>query len=233
MLPADLHGDIAVTLTTATTTATAYSDDEYGNTTNTPRYGWQGDSLRASDTPTGLTLMGLRLYSPSIGRFLQTDPVRGGTATPYDSCNGDPVGCADVNGQYPSWKHPIAETACYVATGVVEGVIDVAGEVFCGAVATVVLPLCSAIVMGLGSAVSYYVETRWDGGFSWGEMASRFAIAAFRGGVIGAGAQKFLKRPSCGRRDRSLPRRRRRSSRNSCTYTCTSIGRDWSAGSPP
>ncbi|MFF4031745.1 hypothetical protein ACFYZ2_18700 [Streptomyces sviceus] len=74
--------------------------------------------------------------------------------------------------------------------------IDVAGEVFCGAVATVVLPLCSAIVMGLGSAVSYYVETRWDGGFSWGEMASRFAIAAFRGGVLGAGAQRFLKTPA-------------------------------------
>src|SRR5262249_44794831 len=81
---ADLHGDIAVTLATAPPPATAYSYDEYGNTTNTSRYGWLGTAQRASDTPTGVTLMGRRLYNPTTGRFLQTDPVQNGSATAYD-----------------------------------------------------------------------------------------------------------------------------------------------------
>jgi len=190
---ADLHGDIAITLATATTTATAYSYDEYGNTTNTSRYGWQGDSLRATDTPTGITLMGLRLYNPTTGRFLQTDPVQNGSAPSYDYCNGDPVNCADTSGQCPSWKHPVKKTACKAAVWATEYGIELVGEVFCGAVATVVFALCSAIVTGLSAAVSYYVETRWDGGFSWGEAISNFVIAAFAGGVLGGATMRFLK----------------------------------------
>lgn len=196
---ADLHGDIAVTLATATTTATAYSYDEYGNTTNTSRYGWQGSSRLASDTPTDLTLMGLRLYNPTTGRFLQTDPVSGGSANPYDYCNGDPVNCADTSGQCPSWRHPVKKAACKAAVWATEYGIEAVGEVFCGAVATVVFALCSAIVTGLSAAVSYYVETRWDGGFSWGEAISNFVIAAFAGGVLGGATMKFLK-SSTGRR---------------------------------
>ncbi|MEU1183824.1 DNRLRE domain-containing protein [Streptomyces sp. NPDC005820] len=190
---ADLHGDIAVTLATATTTATAYSYDEYGNTASTSRYGWQGESQRTSDTPTGITLMGLRLYSPTTGRFLQTDPVPGGSATAYDYCNGDPVNCQDLNGQCPNWKHPISKAACKTAVWLTEYGIEAAGEIFCGYVATVVFALCSAIVTGLSSAVSYYVETRWDGGFSLGEAISNFTIAAFAGGVLGGATMKFLK----------------------------------------
>ncbi|MFJ6737403.1 DNRLRE domain-containing protein [Streptomyces sp. NPDC091279] len=192
----DLHGDMTVTLATATTTATAYSYDEYGNTTNTSRYGWQGNSRVASDTPTGLTLMGLRLYNPTTGRFLQTDPVTGGSATSYGYCNGDPVNCADTNGQCPSWRHPVKKAACKAAVWATEYGIETVGEVFCGAVANVVFALCSAIVTGLSSAASYYVETRWDGGFSWGEAISNFVIAAFAGGVLGGATKKFLKTSS-------------------------------------
>lgn len=59
--------------------------------------------------------------------------------------------------------------------------------------ATAVFALCSAIVSGLSSAVSYYVETRWDGGFTWGEAISNFVYAAFAGGVLGHATMKFLK----------------------------------------
>ncbi|MEV8547637.1 DNRLRE domain-containing protein [Streptomyces sp. NPDC051572] len=189
----DLHGDIAATLATATTTATAYSYDEYGNTTNTSRYGWQGSSRIASDTPTGLTMMGLRLYNPTTGRFLQTDPIQGASATAYDYCNGDPVNCADTNGQCPSWRHPVKKAACKAAVWAVQYGIELVGEVFCGAVATVVFILCSAIVTGLSAAASYYVETRWDGGFSWGEAIFNFTAAAFAGGILGAGTLHYLK----------------------------------------
>lgn len=45
--------------------------------------------------------MGARLYVPAIGRFLQTDPVQGGSANDYDYCNADPINCTDLDGQRP------------------------------------------------------------------------------------------------------------------------------------
>lgn len=43
--------------------------------------------------------MGARLYAPTTGRFLSTEPVPGGSAKAYDCCNADPVNCYDLNGQ--------------------------------------------------------------------------------------------------------------------------------------
>ncbi|MFD6548553.1 DNRLRE domain-containing protein [Streptomyces sp. NPDC058398] len=197
---ADLHGDIAVTLATATTTATAYSYDEYGNTTNTSRYGWQGNAQRASDTPTGITLMGLRLYNPTTGRFLQTDPVQNGSATAYDYCNGDPVNCSDLNGQCPSFlRHPVSSSACTAAMVATTAVIDVLGDALCVAAATALAYACSMIVAGVGAAVGYYVETRWDGHFSYSEAISRFLSQALPG-AGGSRAVKAAMKSSVGRR---------------------------------
>ncbi|MEU7873503.1 RHS repeat-associated core domain-containing protein [Dactylosporangium sp. NPDC049140] len=63
------------------------------------RYGWLGDAERAADTPGGVLLMGARLYNPITGRFLQVDPVPGGSANRYDYCFGDPVNCRDLDGK--------------------------------------------------------------------------------------------------------------------------------------
>ena len=41
----------------------------------TMRYEWLGTKERAEDAPSGITLMGVRLYNPSTGRFLSVDPV--------------------------------------------------------------------------------------------------------------------------------------------------------------
>jgi RHS repeat-associated protein len=101
---ADLHGDIAATADVGSTgIASTYTYDEYGNpaTTNTLTYGWLGAKTRAQTGTTNLTLMGVRLYNPTTGRFLQTDPVPGGSANPYDYCNADPVNCNDLNGTHP------------------------------------------------------------------------------------------------------------------------------------
>ncbi|TJZ95638.1 RHS repeat-associated core domain-containing protein [Actinacidiphila oryziradicis] len=194
---ADLHGDIGVTLAVSTGAANSYNYDEYGNTTNPSRYGWLGSAQRASDTPTGLTLMGLRLYSPATGRFLQTDPVSGASANGYDYCNGDPINCTDLDGQCPKFiSHPIASAACKAATNGTEYLIVVAGEAFCAAVLTEILPVCSGIVTGTASAASYFVETRWDGGFSWGTAIEDFVSAAIAGGIGGAVAKKFFKTSS-------------------------------------
>ncbi|WP_448630652.1 RHS repeat-associated core domain-containing protein [Cellulomonas soli] len=115
----DLHGDVTGTLPIGDGEAVASwsglqftSFDEFGNpepltsaaTGNAPpRYGWLGAAQRSADTPSGTVLMGVRLYSPVIGRFLQVDPVPGGSASAYDYCDADPVNCTDLGGTF-SWK---------------------------------------------------------------------------------------------------------------------------------
>ena len=120
----NLHGDIAATFQAGSTGLDATeSADEFGNPANsvtagTRRYSWLGSAQRASDSPGGLTLMGVRLYNPLTGRFLQEDPIYGGNANPYEYCNGDPVNCTDLDGKWSfkgalksagqwAWKHKV------------------------------------------------------------------------------------------------------------------------------
>lgn len=72
--------------------------------------------------------MGVRLYNPTLGRYLQTDPVYGGSANAYDYVNQDPVNADDLTGEasYSNmnsseknrcWAHPLqCITYGYVAT---------------------------------------------------------------------------------------------------------------------
>ncbi len=116
----DLHGDIVATLpisdsdTSASWANLAFTSfDEFGvaqpmtgsgATTGPPaRYGWLGASQRSAEALGGVILMGARLYLPSTGRFLQIDPVAGGSASAYDYCNANPVNCTDLDGNW-SWK---------------------------------------------------------------------------------------------------------------------------------
>lgn len=50
-------------------------------TSPTRRYGWLGGKQRSAETATGVIAMGARLYVPSVGRFLQPDPILGGSCT--------------------------------------------------------------------------------------------------------------------------------------------------------
>lgn len=82
--------------------------DEYGNAldaTASTTYGWLGANQRSSDTLSGYTLMGVRLYDPSTGRLLQVDPVVDGSPNHY-GYPVDPVMRYDLNGQWWSvvWK---------------------------------------------------------------------------------------------------------------------------------
>ncbi len=112
---ANLHGDIVATVadSTSATSLASYADNtEFGlpyfTSAAYPTYGWLGGKQRSRNTLSGLTLMGVRLYDPDLGRFLQTDPVPGGSANAYDYCNADPINCTDVDGQWPHlrkmWK---------------------------------------------------------------------------------------------------------------------------------
>lgn len=110
---ADLHGDILATVPVTASSPTelqVQESTEYGLPRNKPtagallpRYGYLGAQQRDASTPGGPTLMGVRLYIPTLGRFLTTDPVAGGSANDYDYVGADPVNSTDLNGQ---WRRP-------------------------------------------------------------------------------------------------------------------------------
>ncbi|MGW7307421.1 DNRLRE domain-containing protein [Streptomyces sp. NPDC054835] len=105
----NIHGDVALQLPLDSSTApVALDSDEYGQPRTgqeAPRYNWLGGKQRSTETLTGLTLMGVRLYNPQTGRFLSTDPVYGGNANAYDYVNADPVNMFDLDGKWglPKW----------------------------------------------------------------------------------------------------------------------------------
>ncbi|MBG6135811.1 discoidin domain-containing protein [Longispora fulva] len=109
----NLHGDVALTIDTALTSPEFHNYDEFGVPSagqSDQRYGWLGGKQRSSEAQGGVVLMGVRLYQPTLGRFLQSDPVPGGSATAYDYCNADPVNCTDLAGTW-SWKKVLGKVA--------------------------------------------------------------------------------------------------------------------------
>ncbi|MDZ7734509.1 MAG: RHS repeat-associated core domain-containing protein [Acidimicrobiia bacterium] len=61
--------------------------------------GWTGQRFTEHEASLHTNIqMGARQYSPTLGRFLETDPVEGGSANDYEYCNGDPLNCSDYSG---------------------------------------------------------------------------------------------------------------------------------------
>ncbi|MEU6977829.1 PA14 domain-containing protein [Streptomyces sp. NPDC046371] len=88
-------------------------------------FGWLGQHERPVEHLAGQQAieMGARVYLPVLGRFLQMDPVSGGSANDYDYVNADPVNGLDLAGTF-SWK-----SAVRVATTAAEVVAFVPGPI--------------------------------------------------------------------------------------------------------
>jgi RHS repeat-associated protein len=135
---ANLHGDVVATVddsTSASSIASYAESNEFGvpyfTSSAYPRYGWLGGKQRSHDTLAGITLMGVRLYNPNLGRFLQTDPIPGGSANPYDYANQDPYNNFDLDGQWPKWSRwQKVLSNPWVQSAIVVGACSVA--VLCG-----------------------------------------------------------------------------------------------------
>ena len=105
----NVHGDVmAVADHAGAKQGTTRTYDAFGvslgalpdNSAGNLDYGWLGQHQRPIEHAGTLATieMGARQYVPSIGRFLQVDPVEGGSANDYDYCSGDPVNCNDISG---------------------------------------------------------------------------------------------------------------------------------------
>ena len=111
----NLHGDTTVVTDAAGVVAgPARTYDPFGDTTGQPLvdnsaslmdYAWLGQHQRPTEHETGLAPtieMGARQYDPTLGRFLEVDPIEGGSANDYDYdyVNGDPVNGTDLDGAH-------------------------------------------------------------------------------------------------------------------------------------
>lgn len=118
-LLAGLHGDIIRTTSPAATAVPdgdAIVSDEYGNTTSSSRYGYLGQAQRARDDLTAMMFMGVRMYAPAMGRFLQTDPQIGGNETTYGYPE-DPVNSHDASGQAVEYRYMWTKHRSWLANG--------------------------------------------------------------------------------------------------------------------
>ncbi len=95
------HGDtVGVTDVNATFVANAPTDEYGRGVAPADRLGWLGAHYRFNIGGTqNLTRMGVRLYDPNLGRFLQVDPVEGGTTTNDYGYMRDPINEYDLNGE--------------------------------------------------------------------------------------------------------------------------------------
>ncbi len=109
----NLHGDIVATASfseTATELASKADTSEFGVPTTSlpPKYSWLGALEIPTELPSGVVGMGARSYVPQLGRFLQPDPVSGGSANAYSYTFGDPVNTFDPSGEMVSNGIPSA-----------------------------------------------------------------------------------------------------------------------------
>jgi RHS repeat-associated protein len=63
-------------------------------------FGWLGQRLRPLESEAGLATfeMGARPYVSAIGRFLEADPIEGGSANTYEYAMQDPCNRVDLDG---------------------------------------------------------------------------------------------------------------------------------------
>lgn len=117
--------------------------------------GWAANPARKQETmfTLGIVQMGQRVYIPSLGRFLQADPVEGGTSNAYVYVQ-DPINFDDYNGMWgvPTWARWVAGAVALVAIVIVVVVISPIATL--GALATTAVLAVAGAVAGTGISIA-------------------------------------------------------------------------------
>ena len=115
----NLHGDIIATAElseTATGLAATADATEFGvpATNLPPKYSWLGAIELPTELPSGAISMGARSYVPQLGRFLQPDPIPGGSVNAYAYTYDDPLNSFDPSGEFtvatPEWTFAVTSS---------------------------------------------------------------------------------------------------------------------------
>ncbi|HSE29550.1 MAG TPA: PA14 domain-containing protein [Candidatus Saccharimonadales bacterium] len=110
----NFHGDSAITASsTGLPTSSVFLYEPFGQATSSTTFstnsnpqnssnqtlGWAASPTRKQESLFSIPIvqMGARVYLPTLGRFLQVDPIEGGTANSYVYA-GDPVNADDYSG---------------------------------------------------------------------------------------------------------------------------------------
>jgi RHS repeat-associated protein len=112
----NFHGDTAITVNQqGLPTSSVYLYEPFGQPSASTTFGTNSNPANATDNSMGwaadptrkvagafsvpIIQMGARVYLPTMGRFLQVDPIEGGTPNPYVYA-ADPINLSDYSGLY-------------------------------------------------------------------------------------------------------------------------------------
>jgi RHS repeat-associated protein len=164
----NLHGDIIATAylsETATALASSADTSEFGVPTTSlpPKYSWLGADEIPTELPSGVLDMGARSYVPQLGRFLQPDPIPGGSANAYTYTFGDPVNTSD-----PSGESTVSELLAGFAAEVGHEA-ELAREVERAAEEAAARKEAEGAALEAYWAAYWAAGPQWGGGEEWGE----------------------------------------------------------------
>ncbi|WP_194244027.1 DNRLRE domain-containing protein [Nonomuraea phyllanthi] len=163
---ANLHGDIVATTGPTATGITSYGEyTEFGAPRETAaaseRYGWLGSKQRGADTVGDVVLMGVRVYNPTTGRMLQTDPVPQGCANRQDYAHQNPINGFDLDGRkcyggtYQVFDDSRFQSCHDVAAGVYAAALVACGVAAAATLGVGFVPCATAASAAYAGAVSW------------------------------------------------------------------------------